>query len=218
MLMLDHCSPSRDGMSRRNFLHVGTLALGGLTLADLLRQRAVAGSNSSPAKSVVMIHLSGGPSHLDMYDMKPQAPAEYRGEFRPIRTNVPGVQICELMPRQAKIADKFALLRGVRMTHLHTANEFYSGFAWQDSPRVSRPGEAPRPALGSVVSRVRGGGSAIPPYVSLNNRTDWERAYYLGLEHEPFRVGGDSSRDALDNLGRCRAVSAPRLENRKDLL
>jgi hypothetical protein len=73
MLMLDHCTPSGGGMSRRNFLRVGTLALGGLTLADLLRQRAAAGSNPLPAKSVVMIHLSGGPSHLDMYDMKPLA-------------------------------------------------------------------------------------------------------------------------------------------------
>jgi len=122
------------------------------------------------------------------------------------------------MPRQAKIADKFAILRGVQLTHLHTANEFYSGFPWQDSPRVSRPGEAQRPALGSIVSRVRGAGSGIPPYVSLGNKTDWEQAYYVGLEHEPFRVGGGSSREPLDNLSRCRDVSAQRLENRKDLL
>src|SRR6185369_8371438 len=155
-------------------------------------------------KSVIMIFLSGGPSHLDMYDLKPDAPAEYRGEFRPIQTNVPGLHVCELMPRQAKIADRFALLRGVRFTELHTANEFYSGYPWQDSPRASVPGEAQRPTLGSVVSRTRGAGPALPPYVSLGNRTDWERAYYLGPEHEPFRVGGDGALEPLENLSRHR--------------
>jgi hypothetical protein len=208
-----------QGLSRRGLLRVGALTLGGLTLGDVLRLRA-----ESPApgearqKSVIMIHLSGGPSHLDMYDMKPRAPTEYRGEFRPIQTNIPGMHICELMPRQAKIADKFAILRGVQLAHLHTANEFYSGFPWQDSPRASVPGDAQRPALGSVVSRLRGGTSAIPPYVSLNNRADWERAYYLGVEHEPFRVGGGNAREPLDNLRRRRDMSVKRLNDRQELL
>jgi hypothetical protein len=169
-------------------------------------------------KSVIMIFLSGGPSHLDMYDLKPGAPAEYRGEFRPIQTNVPGMDICELMPLQARIADKFALLRGVQFTELHTANEFYSGFPWQESPRASVPGEAQRPALGSVVSRTRGAHTAIPPYVSLDNRSDWERAYYLGLEHKPFRRGGNSPFEAVQNMGRPRDVSPRRLKDRRDLL
>jgi hypothetical protein len=149
--------------------------------------------------------------------MKPGAPREYRGEFRPIKTNVPGMHLCELMPEQAKIAGRFAILRGVQLAHLHTANEFYSGYPWQDSPRASVPGEAQRPALGSVVSRLRGR-SAIVPYVSLNNRADWERAYYLGVEHEPFRVGDGNFREPLDNLRRPRGVSARRLKDRKDLL
>jgi hypothetical protein len=207
------------GCTRRGFLHVGALALGGLTLADVLRLRAQSPAPGQPRqKSVIMIHLSGGPSHLDMYDMKPAAPREYRGEFRPIRTSVPGMHLCELMPAQAKIADRYAILRGVQLAHLHTANEFYSGHPWQDSPRASVPGEAQRPALGSVVSRLRGGRSAIPPYVSLNNRADWERAYYLGVEHEPFRVGAGNHREPLDNLRRGRAVSVRRLKDRKALL
>src|SRR6059058_4641271 len=189
----------RPGITRRSFLRVGALTLGGLTLSDVLRLRAESPAAGRPRqKSVIMIHLSGGPSHLDMYDMKPTAPSEYRGEFRPIRTNVPGMHLCELMPRQAKIADRFALLRGVRFTELHTANEFYSGYPWQESPRASAPGEARRPALGSIVSRVRGTRTAIPPYVSLGNQTDWERAYYLGLEHEPFRSGDGSPREAME--------------------
>ncbi len=206
-------------ISRRTFLRVGTLALGGLTLGDVLRLHATpSAARQAGQKAVIMIHLSGGPSHLDMYDMKPGAPREYRGEFRPIKTTVPGLDICELMPRQAKIADKFALLRGVQLAHLHTANEFYSGYPWQDSPRASVPGEAQRPALGAVVSKVRGGASAIPPYVSLHNRADWERAYYLGLEHEPFRVGDGNAREPLDNLTCCRDVSLQRLGDRKELL
>src|SRR6266446_4477655 len=208
-----------DRLTRRSFLRVGGLALSGLTLGDVLRLRAEAPPAGKPRqKSVIMIHLSGGPSHVDMYDMKPEAPSEYRGEFRPIKTNVPGMEICELLPRQAKIADKFAVLRGVQLAHLHTANEFFSGYPWQDSPRASVPGEAQRPAFGSVVCRLRGGGSVIPPYVSLDNKADWERAYYAGLEHEPFRVGGGNSREPLDNLRRHRNVSARRLESRKDLL
>jgi Protein of unknown function (DUF1501) len=210
---------SCGGVTRRNFLRVGALTLSGLTLGDVLRLRAESPAPGRPRqKSVIMIHLSGGPSHLDMYDLKPKAPSEYRGEFSPIRTNVPGMHLCELMPRQAKIADKFTILRGAQLAHLHTANEFYSGYPWQDSPRASVPGEAQRPALGAIVSRVRGGNSAIPPYVSLNNRMDWERAYYLGVEHEPFRVGGGNFSEPLDNLRRCRDVSARRLESRKDLL
>jgi len=131
---------------------------------------------------------------------------------------VPGIEICELMPMQAKIADKFAILRGVQFVHLHTANEFYSGYGWQESPRASVPGEARRPALGSVVSRFRRGGSSIPPYVSLENQPDWERAYYAGVEHEPFRVGSGNAREALDDMGRPGAVSMQRLDNRRNLL
>src|SRR3954470_21621334 len=97
------------GITRRGFLRVGALTLGGLTLGDVLRLRAEAPAPGTPRqKSVIMIHLSGGPSHLDMYDLKPVAPAEYRGEFHPVKTNVPGVEVCELMPGQARIADKFA--------------------------------------------------------------------------------------------------------------
>jgi hypothetical protein len=216
MLVVNHRSPAENGVNRRDVLQVGTLALGGLTLADLLRLRAAA--SPVPSKSVVMIHLSGGPSHLDTYDMKPLAPAEYRGEFQPIATNVPGVEICELMPMQARLADKFAILRGAQIANLHTGNMFYSGFPWQETPRASVPGEARRPAIGSVVSRLRPGRKEIPPYVSIENNPDWERAYYLGVEYEPVRVGGSSPREAIDNLGRNRDISITRLDDRHRLL
>ncbi len=207
-----------DGMTRRGFLRVGGLSLGGLTLADLLRQRAAAETQGRRAKSVIMIHLSGGPSHLDMYDMKPLAPVEYRGEFHPMRTNVPGMEICELMPLQARIADKFAILRGLQVANLHTGNMFYSGYPWQEEPRASIPGEAQRPAVGSIVSYLRSGASGVPPYVSIENAPHWERAYYLGVEHEPLRVGSSSPREAIDNMGRNRDISSERLAGRYDLL
>src|SRR6516162_9010773 len=107
--------PFCDGVSRRNFLKIGAFGAG-LTLAEMLRARSVAGTIARGAapkptatKSAIMIYLPGGPSHMDMYDLKPQAPAEFRGEFKPISTNVPGIQICEYMPLQARMFDKLAV-------------------------------------------------------------------------------------------------------------
>src|SRR5260370_10025584 len=106
-----------------------------------------------------MVYREGGPSHIDMYDMKPDAPVEYRGEFKPMQTNVPGLDICELMPLQAKIADKLAVIRGFKTRGGHSADEMTTGF----------PTGHKRPAFGSVVSRVQGAATkAIPAYVSLN--------------------------------------------------
>src|SRR5262245_55306407 len=90
-----------DGVTRRNFLKIGSLALGGLTLADLLRLNAQASVPRTGHKSVIMIYLPGGPSHMDTYDLKPDAPSEYRGEFKPIKTCVPGIEVSEFFPRQA---------------------------------------------------------------------------------------------------------------------
>src|SRR6187431_269914 len=96
-----------EGPSRRAFLSAGALAVGGLTLSDLLRLRAAQPTPRTRGKSVIMVYLNGGPSHMDMYDLKPDAPVEYRGEFKPIKTNVTGMQISEHLPLHAKIADKF---------------------------------------------------------------------------------------------------------------
>src|SRR5437868_5366762 len=98
-----------DGVSRRSLLKVGAMGLAGLCLADLFRLEAQAGV-VSPNKAMINIFLSGGPSHTDLFDLKPEAPAEFRGEFSPIPTNVDGMQVCELMPRLSKMADKFAVL------------------------------------------------------------------------------------------------------------
>jgi len=199
-----------DRLSRRDFLGVGALGLGGVTLADVLRARAHAGSTASP-RAVIMICLAGGPSHIDTYDLKPNATAECRGDFRPIPTNVPGFDVCELMPLQATIADKLALVRTVQFVEpmQHELQEVYSGF----------PKSARRPAFGSVVSRFgRAGGRSLPPYVSLDeyvgNHTEVEHPQYVGEGHRPFLYG----QQAVRNLGLLDGVTPDRLSDRRRLM
>src|SRR5579872_5415469 len=138
-----------DGVSRRNFLQIGAFGAG-LALSDILRGTARAGTATTPKsnKAAIMIYLPGGPSHLDMYDLKPQAPAEYRGEFRPIATNVPGVQICELFPRQAKMWDKLAVIRSLVAVEEHSDALVMSGYS-ENTNRTAH-----HPSFGSVVSKL----------------------------------------------------------------
>src|SRR5438067_2356088 len=137
-----------DGVSRRDFLTIGSLGVGGLALPQLLRLQAQgAVKPKETPKAVIWIYMFGGPSHIDMYDLKPDAPVEIRGEFKPIQTNVPGVDICELMPLQAKIADKLAIVRGVQTFNSHEPDTILTGFP---------PPRGARPSIGAVVSRIRG--------------------------------------------------------------
>ncbi len=194
--------------SRRDFLRMGMLGLGGLSLADVLRLQSQAAGAALPNKAVIMVYLPGGPSHVDTYDMKPDAPVEIRGEFKPIQTNVPGFDICELMPLQARIADKLALIRGFKSRGGHTGDEMSTGFPTGDK----------RPAFGSVVSRVLGGTTrALPPYVSLNvfsNFEFFENPAYLGQAHKPFSPSGPD----MANLRLPAGVPLDRLADRRELL
>lgn len=193
-----------DGLRRRDFLKVGGLALGSLTLADVLRQRSLAAPGTAKNRAVIMIYLPGGPSHLDMYDLKPEAPAEFRGEFRPIRSNVPGIQLCELMPRQAKIMDKLSILRGISFVDEHSAHLVMTGF----------PDRVKRPCFGSLVSHLKPRQGGLPLYVSLMNNMKDEDPAYLGTSHRPFVPSGPG----LENLGLVSEVNISRLGNRKRLL
>jgi hypothetical protein len=195
--------------SRRAFFRVGALGLGGLTLADLLRLQARGAVRADPAgKSIIMVYLPGGPSHIDMYDMKPDAPVEIRGEFRPIRTNVSGIDICELMPLQARITDKFALVRGFTTPGGHDSRELTTGF---------RAG-LNRPAFGSVVSRLRPTqGPGLPPYVTLieeSNLPFGQDPAYLGPAHAPLSIRGQG----MANLTLVRGMTVDRLSDRTNLL
>jgi hypothetical protein len=195
------------GLARREFLRVGALGLGGLTMADLLRAEA-SGASAKRPKSLIYIVLAGGPSHIDTWDPKPEAPVEYRGEFSTIPTKLPGVRFCELMPRQAAMMDKLALLRGVQsVENDHFLAEVYTGL-----PRAA----GKRPAFGSVVSRLARHDSPLPPYVCLHEATteqfEYEKPHYAGAGHAPFRPFGE----ALDNLSPVKTLD--RLEDRRALL
>jgi hypothetical protein len=219
--------PLCDGLSRREFLRVGALGMGGLSLADLLRHRALGGEPArSSRRAVIMIYLCGAPSHQDTYDPKPDAPAEYRGEFRPIRTNVPGMDICELMPLQARIADKLAIIRNMRAlaTDTHMPEELLSGFPFgpEGGPRSLRPGV--RPTFGSVVSRLRpANGTNLPPYVTLDmsvmphgyRRPASMEPAFLGVAHQPF---DPSTPGGVANLGLGDGMTLERLGERRRLL
>lgn len=196
-----------DGISRRSFLKVGALAVGGLTLADLLRLRAQGESRGGASgKAIIMVYLNGGPSHIDLYDMKPNAPVEYRGEFRPIRTNVPGMDICELMPLQAKIADRLAIIRNMRFRQQgHTAPELYTGFL-----------DGKRPSIGSVVSKLRsdaGIRTPMPPYVYLGDANHVGQPGFLGAAHQAYQPGSKAG-----SLGLAPSMTLDRLSERRGLL
>jgi hypothetical protein len=139
-----------DKRPRREFLTVGSLALGGLSLPQLLQAEDRVGVRSGH-KSVIMIYLTGGPPHLDMVDLKPGAPSEIRGEFQPISTNVPGVQISELMPRVASMMDKFSIIRSlVGAEERHSSFQCVTGRMFRSQPLGGWP------EIGSVLSRLRG--------------------------------------------------------------
>lgn len=201
-----------DGVSRRNFLKVGALGVGGLGLADLLRLRGQASPHVSSFKSVIMICLPGGPSHLEMYDMKPEAPVEYRGQFSPIQTNVPGLDICELMPLQAKIADKFAIVRNLTFLQGdHQMHEVYTGFP--AAPRAPLMSPPQRPAFGSIVSKLSKERMLLPNYISLQRHPYSEVPMYLGTAHAPFEPQGPF----LANLELKKGEGRNRLDDRQTL-
>jgi len=194
------------GITRRGFLKIGGLGAG-LTLADMLRLRAGASGAASPRpKSVIMVCLFGGPPHTDTYDLKPDAPAEYRGEFRPIATNVPGANICELFPRQARMWDKFSVVRSVVAGQSdHRDHETHTGFMQA----------AARPCFGSVVSKIRGvSPEGMPPFVNLRFESSALEPTYLGQEHRAFAPRGE----ALLNLSLSPSVSVERLNQRRTML
>ena len=204
-----------DGLTRRDMLRIGTLSVGGLALPDLLRAEQSSGISGSN-KAVIMIYMCGAPSHQDMYDLKMDAPSEIRGEFRPIETNVPGIEICEHMPRTAAIMDKLIPLRSVvgSPNGAHDSFICYTGRTTQNQP----PGGWP--SFGSVASKVLGPkNEAVPPFIGLSPDAG-HPPYgspglpgFLGVANSAFRPSGPSRDDMVLN-----GISTERLDNRKALL
>lgn len=208
-----------DGHSRRHFLKIGGLALGGLPLPQILRAEAASAMTSGSKlshKAIIMIYLSGGPSHQDMYDLKMEAPVEIRGSFRPIRTNVPGIEICEHMPRLAKMMDKFAIIRSLYgCPDQHASDLCLSGY-----PIGPKGRQDDHPSLGSALSKLQGPvDPAVPPFVGLTTKTG-HAPYsnpglpgFLGTAHAPFQPNGEG----MANM-RLNGITLDQLRNRRALL
>ena len=195
-----------DGVSRRSFLQLGAMSMGGLTLAGLLRAEAQAGIGNSH-KAIINIHLGGGPSHQDMFDLKPNAPVEYRGEFNPIKTNVSGLDICEHFPKLAQMADKYSVIRSlVGSSAGHSNYQTQSGFNKKDLENVGG-----RPAMGSVISYLNGPTpSGAPPFISSNGGEPG----FLGPAYKPYKPDGAGRA----NLALQRGMTEEHLSDRTSLL
>jgi hypothetical protein len=189
--------PVCSGINRRSFLQAGSATLGGLSLPVLMNLQASGAVDESKAKirNCITIFLVGSPGHVDTWDMKPEAPDDIRGAFKPIDTNVPGIQICEHFPLMARVMDKVALIRSL---HHKTGASHENGQRWMMSGHDFNAA-SPHPYMGSVVSRVFGQKGNLPPSIILpakigNTGTatpHGQEAAYLGSAHQPFFLGGD---------------------------
>ncbi|MDR3618963.1 MAG: DUF1501 domain-containing protein [Paludisphaera borealis] len=222
-----------DGLTRRSFLQVGTLGLGGLALPEFFRLRAqAAGRGAGPGagarRSVILIWLSGGPGHMETWDPKPDASSGFRGPFGAIGTSLPGVHLGELMPEQAKRMDKLAVLRTVN----HGTGDHTKGNHWMltgyEGPAFNAPDNTVqrRPSIGSAVARLTpDSGSGMPSYVAVPNLrggTDnlFHYASYLGGGSNPFVVESDPNdpKYRVRNLSLPKGVTLDRLEDRRRML
>jgi hypothetical protein len=195
--------PFCDGIDRRNFLQIGSLAMGGAALPQLLAAESATGNGRS-SKSVIMIFLSGGPPHQDMFDLKPDAPVEIRGEFKPVSTRVPGIQICEHLPLIADRMNEMVLIRSVvGAKDRHAAFQCMTGRHSDNQPVGGWP------SFGSAVSKLQGTAvRGVPPFVGLspNMKTGgWKdpgQAGFVGPAHAPFLPNADGARSlALQGIG-----------------
>ena len=205
-----------DGISRRNFMRIGSLGLGAMAMPDLFKAQAASGETSKVQKSIIMIFLPGGPPHQDMWDIKVDAPAEVRGEFSPIKTNVPGIEICEHFPRIAKMADKMTFIRSiVGASGDHDAYQCMTG----RKPRINLP-PGGWPSIGSAISKLQGPvNDQLPPFVGLAPKmgemrwADPGRPGFLGPKYAPFQPNGGGKQDMVLN-----GISLDRLGDRASLL
>ena len=231
MFRLDLGSTRRycDGMNRRSFLQLGVAGMASVGLPQLLqaREASAAKNGSKRDTSVILIWLDGGPSHMDLYDLKPDAPAEYRGIWRPIRTRVPGFDISELFPKQAKVTDKFSIVRSL---HHDTGDHFAGGHRMLTAKDMGVSGanqEGRFPSIGAIVAREAGPRQrGMPAYVAVPNASSigLNPGYFagniLGAQYNPFQTGGDPNAPTFSvrNLNLANGLSVERLEDRRSLL
>jgi hypothetical protein len=222
MFRLDLGPSSRycDGVDRRSFLSLGVAGMATLGLPSLLRARDE--SSNKKKTSAILIWLDGGPSHMDLYDMKPEAPEEYRGIWRPIQTKVPGFEITEMFPKQAKVADKFSIVRSLH----HDSGDHFAGMHRMLTAKdlgVSGASREPRfPGIGSIVSHQLGARrQGVPAYAVVpSTKNYYFGAHMLGSQYDPFQPGGDpnSPKFAVQNLNVAKGLTIDRLDDRRSLL
>ncbi|HVU88853.1 MAG TPA: DUF1501 domain-containing protein [Pirellulales bacterium] len=216
-----------DGLSRRSFVQIGAAGMAAVGLPTILRAKEESAQRGLPRKdtSVILVWLDGGPSHMDLYDLKPEAPTEYRGLWQPIPTNVPGIEISELFPRQAKVADKFSIVRSL---HHNTGDHFAGGhIILTGRSGASGADQAGKyPSIGSIAAKTLGprvpgmpAYVAVPYAASIGIRPGYFGANYLGREHNPFETDGDPNSDSfkVQNLNLPANMSLARLEDRQTL-
>lgn len=205
-------SPRTSSMHRRQFLRVGALGAG-LTLSQLLRLQSAGATDPSKARSAILVFLKGGPSHQDMFDLKPGSPSEYRGEFKPIKTNVSGVEICEHLPNLARCADRYAIVRGIS----HNLADHGLGSTYLLTG--NRPGSLVKyPTFGSVVSKELPVTPDLPAFVSIDEPLDGPG--FLGIQHSALATGDRPRADrpfSVRGVTLGNDISLSQLENRQQL-
>ncbi len=216
-----------DGVSRRRMLRLGSTGLlGGLSLPTLLQLQAQAASPVSvKAKSCIFLMLEGGPSHIDMWDLKPEAPSEIRGVFNPISTKIPGTQISELLPLCAQVVDKFTILR----SHSHADNAHQTGRHWvltgyppafADGQAQGMPFNTRYPSIGSIVARELGSAGDVPPYIEMPNPLGPGGPGFYGPQYAPFTINNDPAQPdfKVRDLDAPVSLSEQRFARRRQLL
>jgi hypothetical protein len=217
-----------DGLNRRSFLQLGVAGLASVGLPQLLRAREESATKAGGTKntSVILLWLDGGPSHMDLYDMKPDAPAEYRGLWKPIRTKVPGFDITEMFPKQAKVTDKFSVVRSL---HHDTGDHFSGGHRMLTAKDLGVSGaNTPQkfPSIGAIVAREAGPPrKAMPAYVAVPHAASiglvpgYFGGHMLGAQYNPFQPGGDpnSPNFHVQNLNLASGLTIEKLEDRRSL-
>jgi uncharacterized protein (DUF1501 family) len=218
-------TPFCDGVTRRDALRVGTAALFGsaLGLPQLLRAEAARGVAGQKDVSLIFVFLHGGLSTIDTLDMKPDAPVEFRGEFNPAKTKVPGMDLCDLLPQLGQQADRFSLVRSFRhhnSDHGPADHYILTGYFPQAGFNPNLSPNNQRPAVGSIISRTLGPKGSVPAYVALPKLHPSGGPAYLGAAHAPFVIEADPSAPnfSVPDLVPPPAIAADRLDDRKRLL
>ena len=203
-----------DGIRRRDLLKAGTLSLGGLTLAQYGQLTNAGALENATAERAIFIELPGGPSHLDTFDMKPDAPDEIRGSFNPIQTNVPGIQISEHLPKLAKVADKFAILRGVSHTlAAHRLGREYINTGSKPIPALEYP------CYGSVLAKERPSDQEIPSHVAIPRGS--QGAGFLGLRYAALETNSTPQFGqpySVRGISLAGSISVDEVQRRQELL